>query len=65
MGKTLLAAGVLRDFEFSSVMELINYVNRLDQRGVLWEELDRYSRSDGSVIVRILQQYNSADLIEL
>ena len=65
MSKILLAAGLVRDFEFSSAMELIRYVNRLDQRGVQWEELDRFSRPDGTVIIRILSQYNNADLIQL
>ena len=65
MSKILLAAGLVRDFEFSSAMELIRYVNRLDQRGVQWEELGRFSRPDGTVIIRILSQYNNADLIQL
>ena len=65
MSKILLAAGLVRDFEFSSAMELINYVNRLDRRGVQWEELDRFVRPDGTVIIRILSQYNNADLIQL
>lgn len=65
MSKTLLAAGLVRDFEFSSAMELISYVNRLDRRGIQWEELDRYSRPDGTVIIRILSSYNNSDLIQL
>lgn len=65
MSRILLAAGLVRDFEFSSAMELINYLNRLDRRGVQWEELDRFSRPDGSVIIRLLCQYNNTDLIQL
>lgn len=63
--KILLAAGLVRDYEFSSAMDLINFVNALDRRGVQWEELDRFSRSDGSILIRILTQYNNADLIQL
>lgn len=63
--KILLAAGLVRDYEFSSAMDLINFVNALDRRGVEWIEMDRYSRPDGSIIVWILSQYNNTDLIQL
>lgn len=65
MSKVLLAAGLVRDFEFFDCMELLAYIRRLDQRCVSWEELDRFVRPDGSVIVRLLTQYNNADLIQL
>lgn len=65
MAKTLLAAGVLRDFEFGSRDELYLYLYALDHRCITYKVLETFERSDGTVLVRILQQYNSADLIEL
>lgn len=63
--KILLAAGLVRDYKFSSAMDLINFVNALDRRGVQWEELDRFCRPDGSILIRILSQYNNSNLIQL
>jgi len=65
MAKTLLAAGVLRDFEFGNQEEFELYLYRLDHRQINYKVIETFERSDGTVLVRILQQYNSADLIEL
>lgn len=63
--KTLLAAGYVRDILFRSkdVFDLYLYV--LDHRKTSYKVLDTFVRDDGSIIVRILQQYNNVDLIEL
>ena len=65
MRKRLLAAGYLRDIEFDSKASLDEYLEVLGFKCLDYRILDKYTRSDGTVIVRILQQYNSADLIEL
>ena len=65
MAKTLLAAGVLRDFEFGNHEELELYLYRLDHRQFNYKVIETFERSDGTVLIRILQQYNNADLIEL
>lgn len=63
--KTLLAAGVVRDFEFRSKDVFDVYLYYLDHRKLVYKILDTYTRDDGSMIVRILQQYNDVDLIDL
>lgn len=65
MSKKLLAAGMLRDFEFGCQDELDLYLYALDHRLISYRILDKFTRSDGTVLVRILQQYNAVDLIEL
>lgn len=63
--KTLLAAGIVRDIEFRSKDVFVLYLYDLDHRKVNYKVLDSYIREDGSMIVRILQQYNNVDLIQL
>lgn len=63
--KTILAAGIVRDIEFSSHFVADGYLNALRFKYFDFKILDRCDRSDGTVIVRILTPYNSSDLIEL
>ena len=63
--RELLAAGVLRDFCFCSMDELEIYLHALDHRKVIYCVLETFVRTDGTVLCRILQQYNCADLIEI
>lgn len=63
--RELLAAGVLRDFRFSCMAELQRYLSLLDSRKVVYRVLETCPRPDGTVLCRILQQYNGADLIRL
>jgi len=63
--RELLAAGLLRDFCFSCMSELDRYIDGLDDRKVSYRVIETFERPDGTVLCRILQQYNSADLIEL
>lgn len=63
--KRLLAAGYLRDIEFDCQDSLDLYLYALDHKCLQYRILDKYVRSDGSIIIRILQQYNNADLIQL
>lgn len=65
MSKTLLAAGIVRDIEFDCEDALELYYYALDHRCIEYKELDRYTRADGSVIVRVVSRYNNVDLIEL
>lgn len=65
MAKRLLAAGYLRDLLFDTVEELELYLYKIEHQCLEYRILDRYDRDDGSVIVRVLQQYNQADLIQL
>lgn len=65
MRKRLLAAGYLRDIEFDNQDSLDLYLCSLDHKRLQYRILDKYVRSDDSIIIRILQQYNNADLIQL
>lgn len=63
--RELLAAGYLRDFRFFNMDELEAYLDALDHRKVQYRVLETCPRHDGSVLCRILQQYNNVDLIRL
>lgn len=61
----LLAAGIVRDLLFASKSDRDLYFARLDGRKIRYELLDTYEREDGSVIIRIVQQYNDSDMIRI
>lgn len=61
----LLAAGIVRDLQFASIADRNLYLARLDGRKIRYELLETFERVDGSVIIRIVQQYNDSDLIRL
>lgn len=63
--KELLAAGLIRDILFGSKDDVDLYIYKLEHQCDQYEILDRYDREDGSVIIRIMQQYNYVPLIEL
>ena len=63
--KQILAAGYIRDIQFRSREDLDIYLYQLRHRKLLHKILDEYPREDGTVIIRILQQYNTAPLIRL
>ena len=63
--KELLAAGYVRDILFRSSEDLKNYILQLERRKQEYRILEQMNREDGSVIIRILQQYNTAPLIQL
>ena len=64
MSKITLAAGIVRDLEFDCEASLWRYLQMLDCQ-CLYKELDRFVRSDGSVVVRILTPFRDEELIEL
>lgn len=63
--KHLLAAGIVRDLEFRNKEAFEVYLHSLDHQKKLYKVLDTYTRDDGSMIVRIVQQYNDSELINL
>ena len=65
MVKYLLAAGIVRDYEFLSMDHLVVYLYSLDHRNIVYKVLETFERPDRTVLVRIVQQYNNADLIKL
>lgn len=65
MIKCLLAAGIVRDFEFLCMEHLELYLYQLDHRKINYKVLETFERPDQTVLVRIVQQYNNADMIQL
>lgn len=65
MSKQLLAAGIVRDLAFLNRDALDHYLYCLDHIEVIYQILERWNRPDGSVVIRIVQQYNSSPLIQL
>ena len=65
MSKNLLAGGIVRDLEFDSMESLDLYLYKLQHDKKQHKILDRYDRTDGTVIIRILGQYNNSPLIQL
>lgn len=65
MSKRLLAAGIVRDLEFDCMDSLEIYLYHLKHRCIAYKVIETFERSDGSVVSRILSQYNTADLIDL
>ena len=63
--KELLAAGYVRDILFRDMDECEVYLYRLRHKMLAYEILDSHTREDGSVFIRILQQYNNAPMIQL
>ena len=65
MAKRLLAAGIVRDLEFDSRDRLYLYLYELEHRSIQFKILRTDTRPDGTLVVRIVQQYNQADLIKI
>lgn len=65
MIKEVLAAGIVRDLWFCHRDALELYIYRLDHQKVTYKIIQRCDRDDGSVLIRIVQQYNNSPLIHL
>lgn len=63
--KELLAAGIIRDIRFKNQLKLRIYIGGLEQRKAQYKILERVDCEDGTILIRIIQQYNTAPLIEL
>lgn len=64
--KTVLAAGIVQDLLFRNGDDVQVYLYSLDRRlDVCYKILDTLLRDDGSMIIRIVKNYNGSDLIEL
>ena len=60
--KKLLAAGIIRDFRFKNKEEYQKYLTWI--RGK-YEVIEMVEKMDGTVLARILTQYNNTELIQL
>ena len=63
--KEILAAGIVRDIQFEHHYDLDDYLHALDKRKITYKVLETYDRKDGTMIIRIVQQYNDNRLIQL
>lgn len=63
--KVILAAGYVRDILFASAEAEELYLYTLQHRCIEHKILDKLQRDDGSVILRIVQQYSNSPLIKL
>ena len=62
--KEVLAAGIVQDLLFRNEKCLEIYLDELDHRCVQHKVLEALRREDGSIIIRIVKQYNNSDLIQ-
>lgn len=63
--KELLAGGIVRDFLFQDEAAYNEYLEELAYRGLEYKVLQREPSKNGTVLARIVTQYNNADLIRL
>lgn len=63
--KQVLAAGIVRDIKFGSKEDMEIYLYEMKHKKQLYAVLENYERNDGSILARIVQQYNQSPLIEL
>ena len=62
---SILAAGIFKDILFATIEDLDRYIEKLEFNGTSYREVERYQRSTGMWILRIVTQYNNSELIEL
>lgn len=63
--KEILAAGIVQDIQFCSQYARDMYFYGLERGNVTHKVLETFEREDGSVIIRIVKQYNGSPLIQL
>lgn len=63
--RELLAAGIVKDYRFSSWTEYENYLEELEGKKITYKVLETHECQDGTVLARIVQEYNCSRLIEL
>ena len=63
--KRLLAGGIIRDLWFANQAVYDAYLSDLGYAQKAYVVMNRWDCDDGYIIVRILQQYNNSNLIEL
>lgn len=63
--KQVLAAGIVQDILFHSMSDRNLYLASLDGKKINHQLIETFERDDGSVIIRILKQYNGSNLIQL
>lgn len=65
MSKRVLAAAIVRDYEFDKPWDCYNFLRSLDVRRIDYLLLEKARMEDGRVLLRIMTKYNCNELIEL
>ena len=65
MSKRVLAAGIVRDFEFDCMESLELYLYQLQHRCISYKIIETFERYDNSVVARILMKFGNYPLVEL
>lgn len=63
--KQVLAAGLVQDIKFVCKASYDRYLFELSYKKVHYQILETVTCDDGSIIIRILKQYNNVELIQL
>lgn len=63
--RELLAAGLVKDYRFINVGQYELYMQDLDHKKIRYEILEKVSREDGTVLLRISVGYNHTPMIQL
>jgi len=63
--RELLAGGIVRDYRYRNENVYRNHLLSLDMAGHEYEVLERQACKDGTVLARIVVQYNNSPLIQL
>ena len=63
--RELLAAGLVKDYRFIKEEEFELYMYDLDHKKIRYQILEKVTREDGTVLLRISVGYNQTPLIQL
>lgn len=63
--KELLAAGLIKDYRFINEDEYRLYIHELNCKKMRYQILERVTRENGTVLLRISLGYNQTPLIQL
>lgn len=63
--RELLAAGLVKDYRFINEEEFELYMHELDHKKIRYKILEKVTREDGTVLLRISVGYNQTPLIQL
>ena len=63
--KELLAAGLVKDYRFINEDEYMLYMYDLDHKKIRYKILEKVTKENGTVLLRISLGYNQTPLIKL
>ena len=63
--RELLAAGLIKDYRFINDYEYRRYLDELNNKKMRYQILERVTKENGTVLLRISIGYNQTQLIQL